>query len=367
VVTSWGGLPTLGVMPRELPDEVLNLLGYQAGVLSRGQAQRAGMTGKQIDTAARSGRWQRLHAGVYAAFTGQPRRVTLLRAAVLRAGPKAVLSQHSAAELQGLLATPVPAIHVMVPTGSQVAPIHGVVLHYSSLVTRERHPALRPPQTRVEETVLDLAGSAASLDEALCWIFRACGSRRTTAGRITSAMARRARMRWRTELTAALGLGADGVHSLLEFRYVNRVERPHGLPVATRQFQVTRAGRHQYQYQDVTYQPYGVVVELDGRVAHPVETPMARHPPGQRQQRRGPADAQVRVGRRDRAAMPDRRSGGGACWPSAAGTGGFAAAVPAACSHPDQPAHPAPGHPAHLDSCWPSIRAHPPRPPRAIA
>ena len=270
MVTSPGELPTLGVMPRELPDEVLDLLDYQAGVLSRAQAQRAGMTGKQIDTAARSGRWQRLHAGVYAAFTGEPGRPTLLWAAVLRAGPKAVLSHHSAAELQGLVATPVPAIHVMVPSGRQIAPISGVVLHYSSLVTRERHPALRPPQTRVEETVLDLAGGAASLDEALGWIFRACGSRRTTAERIASAMAGRARMRWRTELTAALGLGADGVHSLLEFRYVNRrVERPHGLPVATRQFRVTRVGQHQYQ--DVTYQPYGVVVELDGRVAHPVE------------------------------------------------------------------------------------------------
>ena len=32
---------------------------------------------------------------------------------------------------------------------------------------------------------------------------------------------------------------------------------------------MTRAG--QRQYQDVTYQAYGVVVELDGRVAHPVE------------------------------------------------------------------------------------------------
>jgi hypothetical protein len=269
VVTSSGGLPTLGGMTRELPYEVLDLLDYQAGVLSRAQAQRAGMTGKQIDTAARSGRWQRLHVGVYAAFTGEPGRFTLLWAAVLRAGPKAVLSHHSAAELQGLVATPVPAIHVMVPTGSQIAPITGVVLHYSSLVTRERHPALRPPQTRVEETVLDLAGGAPSLDEALGWIFRACGSRRTTVERIASAMARRARIRWRTELAAALGLGADGVHSLLEFRYVSRVERPHGLPVATRQFRVTRAG--QYQYQDVTYQTYGVVVELDGRVAHPVE------------------------------------------------------------------------------------------------
>jgi predicted transcriptional regulator of viral defense system len=116
-------------MTRELPDEVLDLLDYQAGVLSRAQAQRAGMTGKQIDTAARSGRWQRLHAGVYAAFTGEPGRVALLWAAVLRAGPKAALSHYSAAELQGLVATPVQAIHVMVPTGSQIAPITGVVLH----------------------------------------------------------------------------------------------------------------------------------------------------------------------------------------------------------------------------------------------
>jgi hypothetical protein len=256
-------------MTRELPDEVLDLLDYQAGVLSRAKAQRAGMTGKQIDTAARSDRWQRLHAGVYAAFTGESGRAALLWAAVLRAGAKAALSHYSAAELQGLVATPVQAIHVMVPTGSQIAPISGVVLHYSSLVTRERHPALRPPQTRVEETVLDLAGGAASLDEALGWMFRACGSRRTTAERIAAAMVRRARMRWRTELAAALGLGADGVHSLLEFRYVSRVERPHELPVATRQFRVTRAGQHQYQ--DVTYEAYGVVVELDGRVAHPVE------------------------------------------------------------------------------------------------
>jgi hypothetical protein len=56
---------------------------------------------------------------------------------------------------------------------------------------------------------------------------------------------------------------------LLEFRYVNRVERPHGLPSAVRQYRVTRSG--QRQYQDVTYQAYGVVVELDGRAAHPVE------------------------------------------------------------------------------------------------
>jgi predicted transcriptional regulator of viral defense system len=132
-------------MTREMPDEALDLLDYQAGVLSRRQALRAGMTGQQIDTAARTGRWQRLQVGVYAAFSGEPGRPALLWAALLRAGPAAVLSHYSAAELHGLVAPSVPDIHVMAPTGRQIAPIAGVVLHYSSLVARERHPALRPP------------------------------------------------------------------------------------------------------------------------------------------------------------------------------------------------------------------------------
>jgi hypothetical protein len=157
----------------------------------------------------------------------------------------------------------------MVPAGRQIAPVSGVVVHYSSLLAKTRHPALLPPRTRVEETVLDLATAADSLDTALSWLLRGCASRRTTPDRIAAAMAGRARVRWRTELGAALSLGAEGVHSLLEFRYVDRVARPHGLPVATRQCRVVRAGRRQYQ--DVTYQAYGVVVELDGRVAHPDE------------------------------------------------------------------------------------------------
>jgi hypothetical protein len=256
-------------MTRAIPAAARDLLEVQAGVLSRAQALRAGMTDKQIKAAWRSGRWQRLHTGVYAAFSGEPGQAAMLWAAVLRTGPVAVLSHHSAAELYGLVATPAPAIHVMVPAGRQIAPVRGVIVHYSSLVARTRHPVLLPPRTRVEETVLDLAYSAESLDAALSWVLRGCASRRTTPDRIAAAMERRARMRWRTELGAALGLGAQGVHSLLEFRYVNRVERPHGLPTAVRQYRVSRAG--QRQYQDVTYQAYGVVVELDGRAAHPVE------------------------------------------------------------------------------------------------
>jgi hypothetical protein len=67
----------------------------------------------------------------------------------------------------------------------------------------------------------------------------------------------------------ALDAAREGAQSLLEFRYLSRVERPHGLPAGTRQYPVRRGGRRQYQ--DVLYEAFGVVVELDGRAAHPAE------------------------------------------------------------------------------------------------
>lgn len=155
----------------------------------------------------------------------------------------------------------------MVRSGNRVAPIDGASLHYSQRVQQARHPVLRPSRTRIEETVLDLAETAGSLDSALGWILRACASRRTTPGKIGAAMLLRSRLRWRTELSEVLGLAADGVHSLLEFRYFSRVERPHGLPPGRPQRVVRRAGRRQHQ--DVDYEAYELVVELHGQAAHP--------------------------------------------------------------------------------------------------
>ncbi|HLQ56643.1 MAG TPA: hypothetical protein VK162_20525 [Streptosporangiaceae bacterium] len=246
-----------------------DLLLLQEGVLSRPQAISIGLTDSAITARLRRGQWQRLHLGVYATFSGDPGRPALLWAAVLRAGPTAALSHQTAAELHGLMNESAQQIHVMVPSGSRVAPIDGVSLHYSRRADEARHPVLLPPRTRVEEAVLDLAAAAGSLDSALGWTLRACASRCTTPGKIGAAMLLRRRMRWRAELSEVLGLAADGVHSLLEFRYVDRVERPHSLPCGKRQRPVLRSGRRQYQ--DVDYGSYGVVVELDGRAAHPEE------------------------------------------------------------------------------------------------
>jgi very-short-patch-repair endonuclease len=95
------------------------------------------------------------------------------------------------------------------------------------------------------------------------------GRRRTTADRIRGAMDVRKKMRWRREIAAALGDAAGGALSVLEYRYVHRVERPHGLPMARRQARIRQGTGNRYL--DNLYEKYQVCVELDGTAAHPAE------------------------------------------------------------------------------------------------
>jgi len=219
----------------------------------------------------RDGRWQRLQRGVYATFSGEPLRETVLWAALLRAGPGAVLSHQTAAERHGLIDEPSPVIVITVPASRSPArtPIPGVVIHRSDAVVRTRHPAMLPPCTRVEDTVLDLIQVARTFDDGYAWICRAIGRRRTTTDRILLAMAARKRMRWRQEIALALGDAADGALSVLEYRYVHRVERPHRLPAARRQARVRHSTGNRYL--DNIYDEYGACVELDGTAAHPAD------------------------------------------------------------------------------------------------
>jgi Transcriptional regulator, AbiEi antitoxin len=255
-------------MTQRPPGEIGELLGRQAGVITRAQALAAGLSRHAVQARLDTGRWQRLHFGVYAAYSGRPARESVVWAAVLGARSGAVLCHQTAAELYGLLeAREGTAVHVMVASGSAVAPMKGVVIHYSQRVDVARHPALEPPRTRLEETVLDLAAAEATATRATGWILNACASRRTTPGRLLATLESRPRIRRRAMLRAALGDARAGVGSILEHGYLYRVERPHGLPTGVRQRRV-RTGRVR-RYEDVRYEEYGVIVELDGRGAHP--------------------------------------------------------------------------------------------------
>jgi hypothetical protein len=250
--------------------ELRQVLRDQEGVLDAAQASDAGMTPESVKNQLRQGRWRRLHRGVYAAFSGTPTRRAELWAALLRAGPDAILSHQTAAELYGLLDAHSPVIHITVSHGSNPARrgrVPGIVIHRSRSISRSLHPVLTPPRTRVEDTVLDLIECSRSFDEAYDWICRAIGRRRTTPERIREAMDARQKMRWRRDIELALGEASEGALSLLELRYVRGVERPHGLPTAKRQARVGQQTGNRYL--DNLYEQYRACVELDGTAAHP--------------------------------------------------------------------------------------------------
>jgi predicted transcriptional regulator of viral defense system len=256
-------------MPTDIPPQAHDLLAAQGKAIASRQGLVAGVDPRVMHGRAASGRWQRLQRGVYATFSGDPARETMLWAALLRAGPDAVLSHQTAAERHGLIDDPSPVIIVTVPASRHPAQVKvpGMIVHRSDAILRTRHPSMQPPCTRVEDTVLDLIQAASTFDDAYAWICRAIGRRRTTAERIRKAMNARKKLRWRREITLALGDAEDGVLSVLEYRYVHRVERPHGLPTATRQARIRQ--RTGNRYLDNLYEDYGVCVELDGTAAHP--------------------------------------------------------------------------------------------------
>ncbi|MEU8236693.1 type IV toxin-antitoxin system AbiEi family antitoxin domain-containing protein [Actinoplanes missouriensis] len=242
---------------------------HQRGILTRAQALSSGMSPDHLRRLYTSGGWQRLHRGVYATFSGPVARPALRWAAVLAAGRGAMLSHRSAAEEAGLADDAPGPIHVLIPDERRVCPSGGLVVHRAKGTATRLHPVRLPPQTRVEDTVLDMASAARSEEEAMAWIAAACGRRLTTPARIAKALADRPRLLRRRDLTVLLGEAGAGVGSVLEWRYLRDVERAHALPPGARQQRRARAGGSWYD--DVHYLEHGVRVELDGLAAHPPE------------------------------------------------------------------------------------------------
>jgi hypothetical protein len=268
-------------MTTRLPDDCVRLLKLQHGAIARWQAGEAGLALATIDALLRQGRWQPIYRGVYAAFTGRPPRECLVWAGILRAGPGAILSHHTAAELDGLIDHPSRVIHVTVGHERQIRFFDArpsglalpIAIHRTDRIEAVRHPARMPPRTRIEETIVDLTQLSTSFDDAFSWLCKGCGRRLVTPQQIRAAAIKRGRVRWRREILQALPLIADGVHSNLEHRYVRGVEQAHGLPTARRQPRVAllNDGLPRAMYLDNLYDPFGVVVELDGRAYHLVE------------------------------------------------------------------------------------------------
>jgi hypothetical protein len=261
----------LARMGSKIPPSLHRIAAEQAGVISRQQVLRAGIPRSTIISKIKHGLWQQLHPGVYGAFTGEVSRAARLWAAVLCAGPGALLSHETAAEILGLTDRRCPVIQVTVPASRRVRPPQGVAIHYSSFDYPRWRP-LRgvPPHTFYAETIVDLVAVADNLDDVVAWVSRGIARNLVSEAQLKAAVAARKRFRWRDQIGEVIERVAGGSHFPLEFRYDSDVERAHGLPTATRQAKFVQPDGTR-GFRDRCYDKYGLIVELDGKEFHPEE------------------------------------------------------------------------------------------------
>jgi hypothetical protein len=258
-------------MRNTIPAGLLDQARWQAGLINREQALRAGLSSNTIISKVAHNRWQQIHRGVYATFTGCLAQEARLWAAVLYAGPGARLSHESAAELMRLTDRQSPLIHVTIPSNRRVKPPQDVVIHLSSNDSAGwRFARGVPPHTLAEETVIDLVHAADDLNDVIACVTGAFGRSLTNADWLRREAAGRSRLRWRAELGEIVAAGAGGAHSVIEYRYDRDVERAHGLPAASKQVPFIKPNGSR-GFRDRCYEEYGLIIELDGKQFHPDE------------------------------------------------------------------------------------------------
>lgn len=153
----------------------------QAGALARGQLVAHGTTRRCIEANLSA---QRRYDGVYVAFTGPLPRLTEIWTAILAAGPGAVASHQTAAEIWGLTGRSSTPIHVSIPTVRGAVAPTGIRLHRSRYLPATRDPVRSPPRTRLDATIVDLVASATRFAELVDWLTAGCQQRRTTPDRL---------------------------------------------------------------------------------------------------------------------------------------------------------------------------------------
>ncbi|QYJ03760.1 hypothetical protein KUV85_15745 [Nocardioides panacisoli] len=246
----------------------VDLLGRQAGVVGRRQLLGCGVTDHDIRRLQRRRLLTTVHPGVYVDHTGPLTWLQRAWAAVLACWPAALrgASARRAADGPGRSeADDGLPIEVAVGRERRVTAPAGVRLRRSSHLHDTVLWNTGPPRQRPEYAALELAASARRDVDAVAHLSDVLRARRTTPRRLATALASRPRHRRRHFLEQVITDLSHGTCSTLEHAYLVRVEQPHGLPVARRQFRESIKGT---LYRDVCYVEYAAIVELDGRLHH---------------------------------------------------------------------------------------------------
>jgi very-short-patch-repair endonuclease len=256
---------------------VAELARRQHGLVERSQVLRLGISDKTISRWVGTGRWERLHPGVYRIGGAPPAREQTMLAACLAAGEAAVLSHRAAASLWDVW--PQDAAPELSVPGERQPRITGAVVH-RSLDLRPDELTVRKsiPVTKPARTLLDLGAVAPD------WVVsdvleRAIVTRLLTpvaADRIVEEHGRRGRsgvgVLRRVLDRRALGSGIpDG---LLEPRMASLLRR-FDLPPAAFQREL-RDGQGRFLARpDFCWPELWLIVEVDGHETHGTPQAMA--------------------------------------------------------------------------------------------
>jgi very-short-patch-repair endonuclease len=235
--------------------QLRSLIAKQHGVVTRAQLLNAGLTARMVEVRRRTGRLHPVHRGVYAAGRPGLDDRGLWMAAVLAAGPDAVLSHRSAAALWELRHWGSRLVEI---TSSHGVARPRVIAHESHVPTPERAVVDGIPVTTVRRTLIDLAEvvTREELERALHQAYRL----RLFRGEVSGPPGRNGTARLRALLSDHPD-GADRTRSWLEVTML-RLCRGHGLPLP--RVNVMLEGRER----DLHWPDENLVVEVDGRDEH---------------------------------------------------------------------------------------------------
>jgi very-short-patch-repair endonuclease len=246
----------------EIDRRIALLAEQQHGVVAMRDLLAIGVTRKAAESRLKRGRLHRIHRGVYAVghriLTDDGWRM----AAVLAAGPGAVLSHHSAAELWALRWM---ARRRHIVTVARHVRVPGIEAHRGLLPADEITTVRGIPVTTVPRTILDLAVSSKE-DQVARLINEAEVKRLWDELSLPDLLARYPRRPGTKTVRQVLADRPAGVpKNVFEDAFLAFVGR-HALPRPEVNVWLT-VGKHMYEV-DCLWRPQHVAVELDGRGAH---------------------------------------------------------------------------------------------------
>ena len=244
------------------------LLAEQHGVVTNQQLRGFGVTPDAIQASVDAGRWQHVLPRVYATHAGPLPRPARIAAALLYAGPQALLSHRTAAEEWGMLDRGDDPIHVTVPYGcSAVSQPPWLVVHRSRAFQHIRVQT-QPARVGRADTAVELAVAEPTARLAMRRLVALATGSRIPVAELQLRIEERRPRRYQTAINDAVRLMAGGVCSPLEELFAVDVEGGHGLPTACRQVPFRVDGFTLWE--DATYDHVGVplTVRLDGQRYH---------------------------------------------------------------------------------------------------